>query len=109
MAARKRTYQTEKTREKIQATQIVNRLQAAFEGKEELTSTQVKIGLGLLAKVLPDMTHQMIETPQDELSGEQSFMQLVNKVGEETARKLYPDMADKYLDHKPAQVLQIVK
>ncbi len=109
MAARKRTYQTEKTREKIKATQIVNRLQKAFDGELELNANQVKIGLGLLSKVLPDMTHQMIETNPDELNAEQSFMQLVDKVGEETARKLYPDMAEMYLDKRPAQVLSIVK
>jgi len=109
MAARKRTYQTEKTREKIQATQIVNRLDKAFRGEIELTATQVKIGLGLLAKVMPDMTHQMVEEVHDELSAEQQFMKLVDKIGEEAARKLYPDMAERYLDQKPATVLSIVK
>ena len=117
MAARTRTYQTEKTREKIQATQIVNRLYKAFSGDLdpttnkplELTSTQVKIGLGLLAKVMPDMTHNMTEDVTEPMNAEQVFMTLVDKIGESSARKLYPDMAKQYLDKEPAQVLSIVR
>jgi len=109
MAARKRTFQTEKTREKIKATQIVNRMQEAFEGKLELTATQVKIGLGLLAKVMPDMTHNMTEDVTEPMNAEQVFTTLVDKIGEDAARKLYPDMAKQYLDKEPAQVLSIVR
>lgn len=109
MAARKRTYQTEKTREKIQATQIVNRLTKAFDGDVELTAVQVKIGLGLLAKVMPDMTHNMTEDVTEPMNAEQQFLKLVDKIGEDAARKLYPDMAVRYLDKELATVLSIVK
>lgn len=42
-------------RAKIQATQIINRLQSAFDGSIELTQTQVNIGKALLDKALPDL------------------------------------------------------
>lgn len=43
-------------RDKIKATQIINRLRSGFEGDVELTSTQVNIGIALLKKVLPDLS-----------------------------------------------------
>lgn len=42
-------------RAKIQASQIINRLQSAFDGTLELTQTQVNIGKALLDKALPDL------------------------------------------------------
>jgi hypothetical protein len=42
-------------RAKIQASQIINRLYSAFEGKTELSAIQVNIGKTLLDKVLPDL------------------------------------------------------
>jgi hypothetical protein len=42
-------------RAKIQATQIINRLQSAFDGTIDLTQTQVNIGKALLDKALPDL------------------------------------------------------
>jgi len=111
MAARNRKYQTDKTREKIRATQLVNRLQDFAEGREgvEMSSAQVKAAQILLSKVMPDLTHEMIGDIPPETSAEQQFMQLVDKIGEESARKLYPEMAKRYLDKEPAQVLSIVK
>lgn len=96
-------------RDRIQASQIINRLQGAFEGKVELTQVQAKIGLGLLAKVLPDMSHHMTEDVTEQAGAQEQFMKLVEKLGEDNARKLYPDMAALYLDSKPATVLSIVK
>lgn len=96
-------------RDRIQASQIINRLQSAFEGKVELTQVQAKIGLGLLAKVLPDMSHHMTEDVTEQAGAQEQFMKLVEKIGEDSARKLYPDMAALYLDAKPATVLSIVK
>lgn len=111
MAARKRTYQTDKTREKIKATQLVNRLQAFAQGEEgiDMSAAQVKAAQILLSKVLPDLTHEMVEDITPETNAEQQFLRLVNKIGEDAARKLYPDMARLYLDKEPAQVLSIVK
>lgn len=96
-------------RDRIQASQIINRLQGAFEGKVELTQVQAKIGLGLLAKVLPDMSHHMTEDVTEQAGAQEQFMKLIDKLGEDTARKLYPDMAALYLDSKPATILSIVK
>lgn len=46
----------ENTRSRIQATQIINRLAKDFAAKKPtLTDTQVRIGFGLLRKVLPDL------------------------------------------------------
>jgi hypothetical protein len=45
----------EDIRSKIQASQIINRLQSAFDGSIELTQTQVNIGKALLDKALPDL------------------------------------------------------
>jgi hypothetical protein len=42
-------------RAKIQASQIITRLQSAFEGTIELSQVQVNIGKSLLDKVLPDL------------------------------------------------------
>ena len=43
-------------RAKIQASSIINRLRAGFDGEVELTPTQVSIGMCLLKKVLPDLS-----------------------------------------------------
>lgn len=48
----------EKTRAKIQSTQIVNALMDHIlekNGREDMKATQVNAGLGLLKKVLPDL------------------------------------------------------
>lgn len=42
-------------RAKIQAAQIINRLQSAFDGTIELSQIQVNIGKTLLDKALPDL------------------------------------------------------
>lgn len=46
----------ERTRQKIQAAGIVNRLIDCVNGKVELAPAQVSAGMGLLRKVLPDLT-----------------------------------------------------
>lgn len=63
-------------RAKIQATQIINRLMAAFEGNIELTQTQVNIGKALLDKTLPDL--KAIEHSGDEESP--LFVSVVERV-----------------------------
>lgn len=111
MAQRKRTYQTDKTREKIKATQLVHRLQAFAQGEDgiDMSTAQVKAAQILLSKVLPDLTHEMVEDITPETNAEQQFLKLVDRIGPEAARKTYPDMARKYLDKEPAQILSIVK
>jgi hypothetical protein len=47
---------TAEHRAKIANSQILKRLIDHVEGKTEMTPTQVSAGLGLLKKVMPDMT-----------------------------------------------------
>ena len=57
MAARKRRIRhDEDTRNKIQAAQIINRLEANLMGKIDLSPAQVTSAKILLAKVLPDLS-----------------------------------------------------
>lgn len=46
----------DETRAKIQAAQIINRLQAGFMGEISLDTNQVSIAKILLAKTLPDLS-----------------------------------------------------
>jgi hypothetical protein len=55
MAARKSLSHDEKTREKIQTSQLINRLTDHAFAKLELTPTQVKAIEILLKKTLPDL------------------------------------------------------
>ena len=45
----------ERTRAKIQTSQLLNRLQAFVNGKVELSPAQVTAALGLLRKTMPDL------------------------------------------------------
>lgn len=45
----------ERTRAKIQTSQIINRLESFINGKAELSAPQVTAALGLLRKTLPDL------------------------------------------------------
>lgn len=55
----------EKTRKKIQATQIVNVLMKHIVKGSDMSSTQVAAGLGLLKKVLPDLQATTISGDAD--------------------------------------------
>jgi hypothetical protein len=56
MAGRKPGYQhLQKTRDKIQAAQLINRMQLIALGEVEADATQVNAAKALLAKVLPDL------------------------------------------------------
>lgn len=58
MAARTRKVRHDDfTRQKIQTSQLVNRLMGHVDGKVELSSTQVTAALGLLKKSLPDLAN----------------------------------------------------
>ncbi len=61
MAARLRRYHQDEVREKIRASQLVNRLEDHAFGSVDMTSTQVSAALGLLKKCLPDMTENKTE------------------------------------------------
>lgn len=56
MAARLNRRHQEFVREKIRASQIINRLEDHILTDLELTSTQVTAALGLLKKIVPDLS-----------------------------------------------------
>lgn len=56
MAARKILTHDQRTREKIQTSQLINRLEAHAFGKVELNPTQVRAIEVLLKKTLPDLS-----------------------------------------------------
>ena len=63
MAARLNRAHDEKTRLKIQTSQLVNRLQDSAFGKVELTPPQLKAIEILLRKSLPDLSAISVEGP----------------------------------------------
>jgi hypothetical protein len=52
---------TDEHRAKIANSNILNALLEHVEGRREMSSTQVTAGLGLLKKVMPDLTHADVE------------------------------------------------
>lgn len=76
MAARHKTRIDEKTREKIKASQILNRLNKHILNedteKEVMSASQVNAALGVLKKILPDLKAV-------EHSGEISIPQVIVK------------------------------
>ena len=55
MAARKNLKHSDKTREHIRTSMLINRLTSFVEGKVELNPAQVTAALGLMKKTLPDL------------------------------------------------------
>jgi hypothetical protein len=64
MAARLNPRNQQSVREKIRATQLVNRLENHVFGKCKLDSTQVTAALGLLKKCVPDLS--LVSGPGDD-------------------------------------------
>ena len=56
MAARKNLSHSDKTRERIKTSMLINRLTSFIEGEVELNSAQVTAALGLMKKTLPDLS-----------------------------------------------------
>lgn len=63
MAVRKQLSHDTRTREKIQTSQLINRLQENAFGKIDLTQSQLKSIEILLRKSLPDLTSISLEGP----------------------------------------------
>ncbi len=61
MAARKNLTQLPRTREKIRASMLINRLQDHVLGKCDMTPTQVRAALLVLRKILPDLKPIKVE------------------------------------------------
>lgn len=64
MAARLNRKHQESVREKIRASQIVNRLENHVFGEVDLSATQVSAALGLLKKCVPDLTAAQLSGPE---------------------------------------------
>lgn len=64
MAARLRRNHQEDVREKIQASQIINRLEGHLNGQVELSPTQVRAAEILLKKTLPDLSNTEVSGPE---------------------------------------------
>lgn len=65
MAARLRLRHQDEVREKIRASQLVNRLEDHVLGEVEMTSTQVSAALGLLKKCVPDLQAMQVSGDED--------------------------------------------
>jgi len=63
MAARKQNWHTEETRQKIQTSQLINRLMSHAEGKVDLSQTQIQAIKILLGKSLPDLQSIALTDP----------------------------------------------
>ena len=61
MAARLRPRHQDEIREKIRASQLVNRLEDHVLGEVEMKPTQVTAALGLLKKCVPDISENKTE------------------------------------------------
>jgi hypothetical protein len=64
MAKRKMLFHPDHVREKIRASQLINRLQAHFFGEIELTAAQIRTAEILLRKCLPDLAAAEIGSGQ---------------------------------------------
>lgn len=64
-------------RDKIKNSNILNALLEHVEGEREMSSTQVTAGLGLLKKIMPDMTENMVKG--DGPKGEIIFQTILEK------------------------------
>ena len=63
MAARLNQRHSDMVRDKIRASQLVNRLEDHVLGEVEMSSTQVSAALGLLKKCVPDLSAEQITGP----------------------------------------------
>ena len=66
----------ERTRAKIQTSQIINRLNSFIKGDVEMTNTQLRAAEILLKKSLPDLSAVSIDTTSDMLTKETMLEQI---------------------------------
>lgn len=109
MAKRNRTYQTEKTKDKIKATQLLNRVQAYALGEKirgkpvDLTSGELKASLHLIDKVYPNL--QSIEQRNiDEYEGKDETT-LTNELAQLLMKN--PEIVKAILNDKPELIQQL--
>lgn len=84
MRAMSRVQQHEEWRQKIQASQLINRLNSHAKGECEMTATQIKAATVLLAKVMPDLKaveHSgTVTTQYESLSDDQLNAQIASRL-----------------------------
>lgn len=148
MAARKRKFQTEKTRAKIKATIIAQRMQKFVLGemeddhsfgawwkveepempknmeelkmivhmafsagakenlvKVEMSTAQVQAGKTLLDRVVPVLRENENLNVEEEKTAQELFSDIKERVGEEIANKMFPEVAAK-LQHHHSETVQ---
>lgn len=101
MAARKKTWVDEKTRDKIRTTKLLQRLQhfalgedePGIKGKKiEMNANQVRAAVSLINKKLPDLTSADISMTQDMPETKQEvYDKLVEFLGEDMAKRIAPE------------------
>lgn len=79
MAVRKQLWHPDSVRQKIRASQLVNRLEKHAHGEVDMTATQVTAALGLLDRCVPKLTATDLK-----LSGEVAVRDTVDRPPRET-------------------------
>jgi hypothetical protein len=79
---------SESHRAKIKVSQIINRLNSAALGEVEMSNAQIRAALGLIAKVLPDLSASEITKVDETVSPTEILAQLKEKIGEEAFKNL---------------------
>jgi len=88
MAARKKVHHNpetiERIRQAIKTQRIVESLESCALGEKELTNPQIRAGLGLLAKVMPDLTSAEIIHRKEQQSPEEMIALLEQALGKDS-------------------------
>lgn len=101
MAARKRKYQTEKTKEKIRATMLIDRLQRFAMGEDsprgdkiDLNANQVKAIIDLLDRsgLVPKVSEAIVTNRKEDRSYEEIREEMVTRYGEDMAKLILGEM-----------------
>lgn len=108
MAARKRNWQTDGTREKIQTTKLVQRLQGFVLGEIDpqtkepirMTPAQVKSAQILINKRLPDLSSSEI-VESDDIDPKEMYEKLVKLLGKDKAEMIVPREIREKAESKP--------
>lgn len=88
---------TEAHRDKIRNSNILSALINHVEGKQDMSSTQVTAGLGLLRKVMPDMTTAEITganggpVKTEEVGGAAKVLAALDRIAERSRAAGEPD------------------
>lgn len=75
--------QTEVWRAKIASSQVLHRLIQCAEGKLELNGNQIKCGLGLLSKVMPELSAATITHRKEDVSPAEMLERLKQVMGDQ--------------------------